>query len=642
MTMTIIKCKMCGGDIQMNAEKTYGTCDHCGSTMTLPKIADERKANLFNRANHFRRQNDFDKALQAYENILNEDNADAEAHWGVVLSRYGIEYVEDPATRQRIPTCHRVQGGSVLADPDYLAALEHSPNINTRLLYEEEAKKISETQKGILAISSKEAPYDIFICYKETDNSGQRTKDSIIAQDIYYQLINDGYRIFFARITLEDKLGQQYEPYIFSALNSAKVMLVIGTQKEYFEAVWVKNEWSRFLSIMQKDRSRLLIPCYRDMDAYDLPEEMSMLSIQAQDMGKIGFIQDLARNIKKVFEPGNHAQTGPVVSGAPKTELLLKRVFMFLEDGDWKQADEYCERTLDADPENASAYIGKLMAALQIRKEKDLAGHDKILTEYSYFQKAVRFADEKTKERLTAYGNAVYAKKTETAYDDALAIMENGRDSLSERRFLELSQTFGQFGNYRDAKNKMMECENLAEMAKRRENEMRMAVDGLERRIGELDARLSPFEKKEFALYNKLSSKYYNSSQNMMNNFAKIYEANGALKYRARRSAFGCISILALSVGIPAFIAFGTATLMNGFFGDYGVLLVALPVAGIALGIITAIINAARPKRNTTPDRYLAEYCKIMEDKKPLAIQKNALEQQKQFLIAQIENNNQQ
>ena len=50
-----------------------------------------------------------------------------------------------------------------------------------------------------------------------------------------------GYKVFFSRITLEDKLGMQYEPYIFAALNSAKVMLAFGTKYEYFHAVWVKN-----------------------------------------------------------------------------------------------------------------------------------------------------------------------------------------------------------------------------------------------------------------------------------------------------------------------------------------------------------------------------------------------------------------
>jgi ankyrin repeat protein len=292
---------MCGGDIK-TTNNTYGTCDSCGSTMTLPKAQDDRKANLFNRANHFRRQNEFDKAIQAYENILNDDNSDAEAHWGLVLSRYGIEYVEDPTTHQMVPTCHRVQSESVLKDIDYKETLEYAPDEYTKSLYEEEAKKISDIQKGILAISNKEKPYDVFICYKEATDGGSRTKDSTIAQDIYYELTKDGYSVFFAKITLEDKLGQEYEPYIFSALNSAKVMLVIGTKKEYFEAVWVKNEWSRFLAIMKKDRSRLLIPCYRDMDAYDMPDELS--NLQSQDMSKVGFMQDILRGVKKILDAG--------------------------------------------------------------------------------------------------------------------------------------------------------------------------------------------------------------------------------------------------------------------------------------------------------------------------------------------------
>ena len=82
-----------------------------------------------------------------------------------------------------------------------------------------------------------------------------------MAQEIYYQLTEQGRRVFFSRITLEDKAGTEYEPYIFAALNSAKVMIVVTTSAEHVNAVWVKNEWSRFLSLMRKDRSKLLLPC---------------------------------------------------------------------------------------------------------------------------------------------------------------------------------------------------------------------------------------------------------------------------------------------------------------------------------------------------------------------------------------------
>lgn len=359
---------MCGGDLTVQDGVSIAVCEYCGTQQTLPRVEDDRKANAFNRANHFRRQGEFDKAIGAYERILGEDETDAEAHWGVVLSRYGIEYVEDPKTNERIPTCHRMQISSILTDADYLAAVENAPDVTTRALYEREAHRISEIQKGILAISQQEKPYDVFICYKETDESGRRTKDSAVAQDIYYQLSQEGYKAFFARITLEDKLGQQYEPYIFAALNTAKVMVVLGTKAEHFNAVWVKNEWSRYLDLMKQDKSRLLIPCYLDMDPYDIPDDLSML--QSQDMSKIGFIQDLIRGIKKVLhkeEPKVVQQTvvtnqGGEAAYTDNLAALLDRGFMALEDGEWEKADDFFEQALNINSRAAEAYLGKFFA----------------------------------------------------------------------------------------------------------------------------------------------------------------------------------------------------------------------------------------------------------------------------------------
>jgi tetratricopeptide (TPR) repeat protein len=375
--------------------------------MTLPRIQDERKTNLFNRANHFRKQNDFDKALSAYESILNEDNTDAEAHWGAMLSRFGIEYVEDPLTHMPKPTCHRVQHDSVLADADYLAALQYAPDSYVHDLYEKEAKEISEIQKGILAISSREKPFDVFICYKESTEGGTRTKDSTIAQDIYYQLTQADYKVFFSRITLEDKLGQEYEPYIFSALNSAKVMLVIGTKPEYFNAVWVKNEWARYLALTKKDRSLLLIPCYKDMDAYDLPEELSFL--QSQDMSKVGFIQDIIRGIHKVLDASKPQaiSTSETTVAESGVEPLLKRANIYLEDKDFDAADRYFERALDMNPELPQAYIGKLCVQLHLRFEEDLAKNVKPLTEYPLFNRALKYSKGDLQTKYNKYNQTV-------------------------------------------------------------------------------------------------------------------------------------------------------------------------------------------------------------------------------------------
>lgn len=466
--MTILKCKMCGGDIEAATNQTYGTCDHCGSTMTLPKATDEQITNLFNRANHFRRQNDFDKAMMAYDNILNIDASSAEAHWGLVLSKYGIEYVEDPQSHERVPTCHRVQSDSILTDSDYLSSTENAEDSYTKDLYESEAKRIAEIQRDILSISLKEKPYDVFICYKETTDSGSRTKDSAMAQDVYYQLTNEGYKAFFARITLEGKLGQQYEPYIFAALNSAKVMIVIGTRQEHFNATWVKNEWSRYLALIKKDRSKLLIPCYSDMDAYDLPEELSML--QSQDMARIGFIQDLIRGIKKVLDifamktDNLSLGNGEMSAMAPGVAQLLERASLFLEDGNFQSADEYCNRILDLEPRNAQAYFYKLLVSLKLHRSEDILSHSKPLDEYLDYQKAVRFADDGFKTTIENYHRNITERlKSERLigiYKKASDKMQNAK---TEEEYLAAANLFDSIDEYKNSNNNANLCRVSAE-----------------------------------------------------------------------------------------------------------------------------------------------------------------------------------
>lgn len=460
--MTIFKCKMCGGTLEFNPGDTVAVCDSCGTKQTLPKLDDDRRANLYDRANHFRRSNEYDKAMGIYEQILAEDNTDAEAYWSLVLCRYGIEYVEDPATHKRVPTVNRAQFTSIFDDDNYKSAL-HYADAAQREVYESEAKAINEIQKGILAISQKEQPFDVFICYKETDNSGRRTPDSVLANDLYHQLTQEGFKVFFARITLEDKLGTAYEPYIFAALNSAKVMVVLGTKPEYFNAVWVKNEWSRYLALVKNSGGKkMLIPAYKDMDPYDLPEEFSHL--QAQDMGKLGFMQDLIRGIKKIISadaPKAAVKETVVVSGGnAAVEPLLKRAFMFLEDGNWQEADTYCEKVLDQDPENAQAYLGKLMAQLHIATKEELPNCATELTQNDNYQKALRFADDALHTMLTEANEQICRRNAKAVYDRAAEIAKN---ATSMAEFQNAANMFASIEQFEDAAEKREECQQSAE-----------------------------------------------------------------------------------------------------------------------------------------------------------------------------------
>lgn len=467
--MALFKCKMCGGALEITNNETVATCEYCGTQQTLPHLDDDRKANLYDRANHFRRNNEFDKAMGIYEQILTEDSTDAEAYWSLVLCRYGIEYVEDPSSRKRIPTVNRAQFTSVFDDDNYKSALQHADGYQ-RSIYEGEAKTINEIQKGILAISQKEEPFDVFICYKESDSSGRRTPDSVLANDLYHQLTQEGFNVFFARITLEDKLGSAYEPYIFAALNSAKVMVVLGTKPEYFKAVWVRNEWSRYLALIKQGQKKMLIPAYKDMDPYDLPDEFSHL--QAQDMGKLGFMQDLIRGIKKITQTEEPQPTivkeTVIASGNANTAPLLKRAFMFLEDGDWTSADEYCEKVLDLDPEYAEAYLGKLMAQLHVKKQEELKDQAEPFDYNNSYQKALRFAPASLKESLSGYIDYINTRnenaRIQGIYDCAKNIASR---ASNEYEYLDAAERFESIDQYQDSASLSEECYKKAEEARK-------------------------------------------------------------------------------------------------------------------------------------------------------------------------------
>ena len=484
--MAVFKCKMCGGALDIQDGSSVAVCSFCGTKQTIPKLDNETRVNLYDRANHFRRNNDYDKAMSIYEQLLAADKTDAEAYWSIVLCKYGIEYVEDPKTRKMVPTINRAQYTSIFADEDYKSALRYADGYQ-RTIYETEAKELDKIQKGILAISQKEEPFDVFICYKETDSYGRRTHDSVLAQDLYFQLKQEGFKVFFSRITLEDKLGVAYEPYIFAALNTAKVMVVVGTSKENLNAVWVKNEWSRFLALIKKDSSKVLIPAYRDMDPYDLPEEFSHL--QAQDMSKLGFMQDLIRGIKKLARPTKTQQTVVVekVGATPaNTDALIKRAFLFLEDGDWATANKYAERVLDNNPECSKAYFVKLLAELNIRKPELLSKFNKNLLDYSNFKKAVRFADSSEREVLANYNkdvaNNIKQAANERVYSAALkrvAVPSNEKDlkqSIADLRLI---------SGYNDADAKAAELEKRLEnfLKKKREAEEKARIKAEEEKI---------------------------------------------------------------------------------------------------------------------------------------------------------------
>ncbi|GEM_PF-1802171 len=400
----VLECKRCGGTLQSTGEKIV-YCGYCGSANVFTYV--DRFA-LYNQANYLRQKNEFDRAINVYENILNEHPEDAEASFGIALCKYGIDYVNDPNSGKKIPTCHRTRIKLFSQDEDFKKAVKNAdPEVAS--LYSREAEQIDSILKKIQELSFNQKKYDVFICYKESDANGERTQTSVVAQDIYEQLSNRGYRVFFARKTLAGMIGSDYEPIIFSALYSAKVMLVVGSNPEEFQGIWVRNEWIRFMERISGGDECTLIPCYKGMSPYDLPSEM--VSIQSLDISKIGFIQDITDALERLIKKDKPVKI--VEAPVGNVESLKKRAFLFLEEGDFAQAVQYFEKVLDLNPEDSECYWGKMLAGFNCRAEKQLECIMVPISVDKNYRMALRFANEEQAAKYKRYSDLIDEKIAE-------------------------------------------------------------------------------------------------------------------------------------------------------------------------------------------------------------------------------------
>ncbi|MCR4594267.1 MAG: hypothetical protein K5761_04365 [Clostridiales bacterium] len=215
------------------------------------------------------------------------------------------------------------------------------------------------------------------------------------------------------------------------------------------------------------------------MDAYDLPEEFAHL--QAQDMSKIGFINDVTRGIKKVIKP---EENEPVIVSAPVIQneagnisALLERGFMALEDKEWQKADEFFEQALNFDAKNAKAYLGKLMVNCHASYEEDLAKTARDYSDNPNYNKVLRFGDPDMAARIEKYMQqslALYQSEFRPAFENAVQRF-NTLKTIEE--FARLKNEFLSFGDYPDAKEWAMRCDERIEYIKTDQGILRIVFD---------------------------------------------------------------------------------------------------------------------------------------------------------------------
>ena len=402
--MSLFECKCCGGNVE-EISRGLGKCTSCRKMQSIPVSIDVEKVN---RANRLRKRAIFDEAYELYSKIIKSNPEDSEAYWGLVLCRYGIEYVDD-YNNVAVPTCHRTIEGSIFEDSDFIMACEKADD-ELKKYYQEQAKIIDDIQKKIISIADSEKPYDIFISYKSHNEDGKPTVDSKYAQKIFNVLERKGFRVFFAEESLKKFAGTEYEPHIYSALKSSKFMVLIGGKEEHFNSAWVRNEWSRYQAMIRSGEDKLLLLVYFDMDPYDLPMELSKLQAidwktsDAQDTliscieNKLGGgidekrEKETAKEVTATLEKINQDKARAKFENA-------KQLFMTQNTG---SAKEILDELISEVPNHSEAYWYRLLIKLNTT-EKEIINIQKDFSSEADFVSAMNTANENERNKYTKY-----------------------------------------------------------------------------------------------------------------------------------------------------------------------------------------------------------------------------------------------
>ncbi len=151
---------------------------------------------------------------------------------------------------------------------------------------------------------------------------------------------------------------------------------------------------------------------------------------------------------------------------------LVKRIFLFLEDGDFKSAYEYCEKLLDINVECAEAYLGKLMAEFEARNQADLQNLKIPFDESPNYQKILRFGNEDLKKTLEEYINHINSRneceRQEEIYTSAMSLMTNPKTAEDYRK---ASKFFEFIPDYKDSSSLTKKCLEYAENTETAEKE---------------------------------------------------------------------------------------------------------------------------------------------------------------------------
>ena len=263
----LTQCPSCGAPItDVKPDDINYICKYCGVSHKLDVTHIDEKINkIYSLLANLR----FDEAYSHADELVMSNPKSGYAYFLRVLAANRVCYCDNDNpdwNYKKIPTLNDVQFGSITKLDDVKKAIEYAETDYDREYFKKTFAYLEKVRKSAVdVIEGHKYDCDIFISVKVTqlDENGKplldangnalTTYDFAEASKLYGRL-KDRYpecKIFLSENVKNEFVGLNYEPIIFAALRSAKVMILRGDSNQNINSVWVRNEWKRYLRWMR-------------------------------------------------------------------------------------------------------------------------------------------------------------------------------------------------------------------------------------------------------------------------------------------------------------------------------------------------------------------------------------------------------
>lgn len=118
--------------------------------------------------------------------------------------------------------------------------------------------------------------YDVFISFKNLNDSGEATEDSQLAAEVFKELDQREIKAFYSNIRLFEFGEAAYKEAIEKALDEARIMIVIATSVNYLRTRWVSYERESFHEDILSGRKTdgVIVPYLKNVDGNDIPRSL--------------------------------------------------------------------------------------------------------------------------------------------------------------------------------------------------------------------------------------------------------------------------------------------------------------------------------------------------------------------------------